>query len=141
MKELTLKEYFLGNVSIDVLSQDVKDSQEKTGFETSAVYIDQINETGEFIISIDHLVLLCDAAINGDLTMTDLNTIAFSLVTSEFFTWDTESTIGKRIETVIYNWDNPDIGFDLSIDNVKLWKDYLLTGNYGLDFELLKSKK
>ena len=73
--------------------------------------------------------------------MIDLNTIAFSLITSEYFTWDSESKIGERIETVIYDWDNPEIGFDLTIDNIKLWKEYLLTGDYKLDEESLKRKK
>jgi len=42
---------------------------------------------------------------------------------------------------VICDWDNPEIGFDLTVDNVKLWKDYLLTGIYKFDTELLKRKK
>jgi len=140
MREQTLKDFFLDKVTIDTLSSELKDSQKKTGFDTTTVYVSQIKEVGEFKISIDHLILLCDAAIEGKLTMTDLNTIAFVLITSEHFTWDLESNIGNRIDTVIYDWDNTEIGFDLTIENVKLWKDYLLTGDYKFNFKTLKRK-
>jgi len=141
MKEQILKDFFIGKITVDTLSSDLIDSQKKTGLDTTAVYIDQIKEHGEFNISIDHLILLCNTVINGKLTMTDLNTIAFSLITSEYFTWNSESEKDKRIETVIYDWDNPEIGFDLTIDNIKLWKEYLLTGIYKFDTELLKRKR
>lgn len=141
MRERLLKDYFLNKTTVDLLAIDLIDSQIKTGFDTTSVKIEQIGDSGEFEISIDYLVRLCDAAINGKLTMTDLNTIAFALITSEHFTWDSDSSNGERIETVLYDWDNPEIGFDLTVDNVKLWKDYLLTGIYKFDKELLKRKK
>ena len=130
MKENVLKKYFEKGISVDILSTDLKDSQTKTGFDSISVQIEQIKESGEFQISIDNLIQLCDNVINRELKLIDLNTIAFALITSEFFTWDSDSEIGNRIETVIYDWDNPDIGYDLTIDNVKLWKEYLLTGEY-----------
>ncbi len=141
MKEQILKDFLINKTTIDSLSVDLKDSQRKTGFDTTTVYIDQIKKLGEFEISTDHLIRLCDAAINGKLTMIDLNTIAYSLITSDYFTWDSETENGKRIATVIYDWDNPEIGFNLTVDNVKLWKDYLLTGNYRLDTKPLKRKQ
>lgn len=140
MRERILKDYFLNKTTVDLLAIDLKDSQNKKGFDTTSVSIELIKEPGEFEISIDFLLRLCDAAINGKLTMTDLNTIAFALITSEYFTWDSDSSDGKRIETVIFDWDNPEIGFDLTIDNLRLWKEYLLTGTYKFDIESLKRK-
>ncbi|MBN1639361.1 MAG: hypothetical protein JW866_10355 [Ignavibacteriales bacterium] len=141
MKERILKDYFLNKTTVDLLAIDLKDGQNKTGFDTTTVTIEHLLESGEFEITIDYLIRLCDAVINGKLTMTDLNTIAFALITSEYFTWDSDSTDGKRIETVICDWDNPEIGFDLTVNNVKLWKDYLLTGVYKFDNKSLKQKK
>jgi len=133
MKENVLKKYFEQGISVDILSADLKDSQTKTGFDTISVQIEQIKESGEFQISIDNLIQLCDNVINRELKLIDLNTIAFALIISEYFTWDSDSEIGNRIETVIYDWDNPDIGYDLTIDNVTLWKEYLLTGEYSFN--------
>jgi hypothetical protein len=144
MREQILKDYFLNKPTVDVLGIDLKDSQNKKGFDTTTVTIEKTGESGEsgeFEILIDYLIRLCDAAINGNLTMTDLNTIAFALITSEHFTWDADSRDGKRVETVIYDWDNPEIGFDLTADNVMLWKDYLLTGVYKFNNDFLKRKK
>ncbi len=39
-----------------------------------------------------------------------------------------------------FDWDNPDIGFDLTIKNIEVWKEYLLTGIYKLDKAELKNK-
>jgi len=97
MKERILKDYFLNKTSVDLLAIDLKDSQNKTGFDTTTVAVENIGEPGEFEISIDYLIRLCDAAIDGKLTMIDLNTIAFSLITSEYFTWDSDSSDGERI--------------------------------------------
>jgi len=62
------------------------------------------------------------------------------IISSDFFTWDNEADDASIIETVIYDWDNPEIGFDITIKNVKHWKDYLQTGNYNLDKDELKEK-
>ena len=119
-------------MTVDVLTIDLKDSKTKKGFDTTTVTIEQIVESGKFEILIDYLMRLCDAAIKSKLAMTDLNTIASALITSEHFIWYSDSRDGKRVETVIYNWDNPEIGFDLTADNVILCKNYLLTGKYKL---------
>jgi len=140
MKENLLRKYFEKEISIDELETDLIDSQTKTGFDSISIQIEQIKDSGEFQVLINNLILLCDNVINGELKLIDLNTIAFALITSEHFTWDSDSEFGNRIETVIYDWDNSEIGFDLTIDNVKLWKEYLLTGNYKFDKELLKKK-
>ena len=68
------------------------------------------------------------------------NTTAFAIISSDFFTWDNEADDATIIETVIYDWDNPEIGFDITIKNVGHWKEYLQTSNYNLDKEELKAK-
>jgi hypothetical protein len=130
MKESILKKYFEKEIPLEIMASDLKDSQTRTGLDTVSIHIEAIRETGEFQISIEYLIRLCDNVINGDIELIDLNTIAFALISSEYFTWDSKSVIGQRVETVVYDWDNSNIGFDLTIENVKLWKDYLTTGNY-----------
>lgn len=134
MTEQKLKEYFENKITIDDLKSDVKNSQTKTGFDTTSVYVEQIND-GEFEVRKEHLIKLCDDFIAQKLDSEDLNAIAFSLIASEYFDWN-----GDEISNVIFDWDNPIIGYDINIKNVQLWKEYLENGNYNLDKNELKEK-
>jgi hypothetical protein len=140
MTERILLEYFQNLTSVEKLADDLKDSQKRTSFNTTSVYVIQIDNGQEFNVTKDHLIRLCNDTLNGKLTTTDINTIAFAIITSDFFTWEEESSDSALIETVIYDWDNPEIGFDLTLKNIQLWKEYLLTGNYNLDKEELRLK-
>ena len=134
MTEQKLKEYFENKITIDELKSNVKNSQTKTGFDTTSVYIKQIDE-GEFEVQKEHLIKLCDDFIAHKLDSEDLNTIASSLIASEYFDWN-----GDEMSNVIFDWDNPIIGYDINLKNVQLWKDYLANGNYNLDKNELKEK-
>lgn len=97
-------------------------------------------EDGEFEVTREHLVKLRDEVISGKLSATDLNTIAFAIMASDYFTWDGHSIEGERVANVIFEWDNPEIGYDITTKNVRLWKEYLLTGEYRLDKNERKQK-
>ena len=114
--------------------QPYKNSQTKTGCDTTSVYIQQIND-GEFEIQKEHLIKLCNDFITRKLGSEDLTTIAFSLIASEYFDWN-----GDEISNVIFDWDNSKIGYDINLKNVQLWKEYLENGNYNLDKNELKEK-
>lgn len=139
MREEKLRDYFVDKVSAQELTADLKDSQKRTSYDVTTVYINSI-EDGEFEVKKEHLVKLCDAVISGQLPPTDLNTIGFALMASDYFTWDNNGTDGEILSNVIFEWDNPEIGFDITIKNVRLWKEYLLTGTYRLDKNELKQK-
>lgn len=135
MTEQKLKEYFENKISAEELKADVKNSQTKTGFDTTNVYIKQIEENGDFEVQKEHLLKLCNDFIFEKLDAEDLNTIAFSLIASEYFDWN-----GDEISNVIFDLDNPTIGYDINLKNVLLWKNYLENGNYNLDKNELKEK-
>ncbi len=134
MTEQKLKEYFEDKITIDEFRSDVEDSQLKTGFDTTHVYIQSLGE-GEFEIKKEHLIKLCDDFISNKLTAEDLNTIAFSLIASEYFDWKDDA-----MSDVIFDWNNPRIGFDINLKNIQLWKEYLENGEYKLDKNELKEK-
>ena len=140
MTESKLKEYFEDLINTELLSIDLKDSQKRTGYDTIAVYVNPIAD-GKFEIKKEHLIKLCNDTINGQLLVSDLNTIAFALITSKCFYWDEQTEDGEIIETVIFDWDNPDIGYDLTIQNVELWRKYLITGNYKFNKQNLQRKR
>lgn len=139
MTEQKLKEYLENKLTADQLSLDLKDSQKRTGYDVTTVYIDTLKEGG-FEIKKEHLIKLCNDIISEKLSMIDLNTIGFALIASEHFHWDSDSPDGEIIGNVIFDFDNPEIGYDLTIKNVLLWKEYLLTGEYRLDKNELNQK-
>jgi len=139
MSEEKLRDYFDGRLTPKELTSDLKDSQKRTRYDVTTVYIKNI-EDGEFEVKKEHLLQLCEDVITGQLALTDLNTIGFALMASNYFTWDNNETDGEILANVIFEWDNPEIGFDLTIKNVRLWKEYLLTGIYRLDKNEVKQK-
>lgn len=139
MTEEKLRDYFNGQLTPKELSSDLEGSQKRTSYDVTSVYINNI-EDGEFEVKKEHLVKLCDDVIFGHLALTDLNTIGFALMASDYFTWDNSGADGEIVANVIFQWDSSEIGFDLTIKNVRLWKEYLLTGTYRLDKNELKQK-
>jgi hypothetical protein len=139
MKEIKLKEYFEDKVSAEELARDLKNCQEKTGYDTTFVNIETIKEGG-FEIEKIHLIKLCDDFLGGEITNEELNTIGIALMFSDYFYWDNSTRIGERISEVISDWDNEKIGYDITKKNVQLWKEYLEEGRYALDKNELKQK-
>jgi anti-sigma28 factor (negative regulator of flagellin synthesis) len=139
MKESILKKYFENEISAKLLAEDLKNSQQKTGYDTTSVTIESI-ENGEFEIQKEHLTKLCIDYLTNQINSLDLNTIGFALMCSDFFHWDSETKSGEIISQVISDWDNENIGYDISRKNVQLWKEYLESGNYCLDKNELKEK-
>jgi len=135
MKEKTLKDYLDNKVTVDILAADVTNSQKKASSDVISVYVDKINEIGEYKITRGHLTRLLADTIAGRLTTTDLNTISFALIGSEYFSWDETDNV---LEDTIYGLDNPDIGFPLTIENLRRWKTYLDTGEYTFENKELK---
>lgn len=127
MREQKLKEYLENSLTIEELMLDWKTNQQKIGYETSSFPIEQI-EDGEFEITKDHLIKICNDLLKENLHVIDVQTIAFVFISSIYFTWDGESQDGKIISEIIFNWDNPTIGFDFTKENFEHWKKYLETG-------------
>jgi hypothetical protein len=128
MTEETLQKYFDNKVSADILTSDIKVHQ----LQADTTIIKKITDDDEYIVSRQNLLKLCDDTINGQLSTTDLNTIAFCLIGSDYFHWDSETVDGKVVATTIFDWDNPTINYPLTKDNLLLWKKYLQTNEYTL---------
>ena len=127
MKERKLKEYLENSITVEEFMLDLENSQNKTGYDSTSVYIEQI-ENGEFKITKNNLIKICDDFLKGKLQPIDVNTIAFAFNFSDYFTWSYDDPDGKIISEIIFDWDNPEIGFDLTTENFERWKDYLETG-------------
>ena len=127
MTEAALRDYFEGSISASDLSRDVQGSQVRTSHDVISVRVAQISE-GKFNVSKIHLQKLCDDVIANRLSTEDLNTIGFALMTSEYFTLNDGTSDGEVIADTVFQWDNPEIGYELTIENVKRWKARLESG-------------
>jgi hypothetical protein len=130
MKDEVLRDYFENLISTDILYMDVEGSEVKTSHDVISIHVDQIKDGNEYIITKGHLLKLCNDVLMGNLRSNHLTTITFALISSDYFCWDSDRD--DVIATVIFDWDNPEINFPITIDNLKLWKLYLETGTYQL---------
>lgn len=138
MKEEVLLKYLQNEIPIAELATDLEGAQRKTSYDVTSVYVDPIKTESEFEVTREHLLLLCNEALNGKLAVEDLNTIAFAVLTSEFFTHDEDDEI---VDRVLFEWVNPEIGFPLRLENLKKWKLLLVNGDDTFDLRELKQKK
>ena len=130
MKDEILRDYFDNLIPVDILYKDVEGNEAKKSYDVISVYIDQIKDGSQYIVTKGHLLKLCNDALSGNLEMSHLTTIAFALVFSDYFAWNSDED--DIVETVIFDWDNPEINFPINFDNLKKWKTYLETGIYRL---------
>ncbi|MFD2246343.1 hypothetical protein [Pontibacter ruber] len=135
MKESVLRDFFENRILVKSLAENVKHTQRRATSDTTSVHVEQIKDGSTYQVRKEHLLSLCNEGLNGNLTFEDINSIALALVFSEYFVWDTKTEEGQMIETVIYDWDSPEINFPLTLSNMKLWKQYLETGEYRLRIE------
>jgi hypothetical protein len=132
MTEHALLSYFNDRINADSLNADVEGSEQKTSHDVYAVSVTQINQIDGFNISLKHLIKLCDDIIRGNVSFKNLNIIAYALVMSEYFYWDTDTIDGQITAQVLFDWNNPDIGHPITNANLILWKAYLEKGVYNL---------
>lgn len=59
-----------------------------------------------------------------------LEDISDWLIFSDYFNWDSESKDGEIVSETIFEWANPTINYEINELNLKLWRDYLQTGEY-----------
>jgi hypothetical protein len=134
MTEQILLDYLQGITPVEELSADLKGSQKKTGYDTVSISVKPLAKASEFILSKEHLKMLSVEMLSGKLSSDDITTIAFAIICSESFSWTKNIQEDEIIiETVLYDWDNPEVGFPLTIENMKKWKEYLETGVYNFN--------
>ena len=133
MKESVLRKYFDKEISAIALNQDVDESQIKTGFDTTSLEIEIMEDNDEYIITTEHLIELAADTISNKITFQNLATIAFALEGSDCFIWDSETKDGERVAKVLFEWDNEIINYPIDYTNLNLWSVYLKTGEHNLN--------
>ena len=126
MNESILRDFFLGTADIATLRGDLQGAVTQT---SDDVFRQHITTMGtEFDVTAAHLVSLCDAVLSGQLPAADLNVIAFCLVASDRFQWDTDTPKGNIIGETLFDWDSPEINYPLDFQTVAKFRHRLVTG-------------
>jgi hypothetical protein len=87
---------------------------------------------GDFLLTRQHLLKLCDLTIEKKIGVGLLENISDWLIFSDQFNWENESKDGEIVSETIFEWANPTINYEINDLNLKLWKEYLQTGEYKL---------
>jgi len=120
MREIILRDFFLGRTTPEALAKDTFGSVKQIGPIKFSVEIEDMDE--EFSVTREMLVSLCDAVLSGQFPSHELSTIGFALQASDRFTWDGEDLTGR----VIDDWGSPEINYALTLENVQMFRNWLL---------------
>ena len=118
MREDTLKRFFVGDLAIDCVAEDVSDAVTRLDRVKSTIAITDMDEM--FALRREHIVLLCDVKLSNALTSEALSTIAFALLASDHFEWDDDV-----ISEVLRNWSCPEINVPLTDSTLRMHRDWL----------------
>lgn len=91
----------------------------------------------DYTVTRADLIKLCDLVLEDKIDFNSLGNIAFQLIGSDYFDWDSNDKNGEIVSNTIFDWDNPEINYPLTKENIQLWKQYLLTGKYRIDNRLI----
>jgi hypothetical protein len=120
MREVVLRDFFLGLATPVELARDVRDSIKKVGPISFEVEIEDME--GEFLVTREMLVSLCDAVLLGQLPAQELSPIGFALASSESFAWNVEDVVHE----VIHDWSCLEVNYPLTLDNIQRFRRWLL---------------
>jgi hypothetical protein len=118
MREITLKRFFLEDVSAEALAEDVSGSVIHLDQIASTVQVEDMKE--QFELQRAHFIRLCEAALSKALPPASLAAVAFALVASDAFWWEDEV-----ISEVVADWSAPEINYPLTEETLAMHRDWL----------------
>jgi hypothetical protein len=87
---------------------------------------------GNFTITRSYLLQLRNLRIQQVISNDFLTNISDHLTISDYFVWDSDSVDGEVVSETICEWGNPEIDYKINDLNLRLWNEYLQTGEYKL---------
>jgi hypothetical protein len=134
MHEAILRDFLSGATDTAALREDLIGAVDRSeGFHRHHI----VDMAEAFSVTAAHLVRLCDAVISGSLLPHDLQPIAFCMIASDHFAWDTDTAEGDLVAETLHDWSSPETSYPLIDTTVKLFRERLLTGEDVLKKRLL----
>jgi hypothetical protein len=123
MHEAVLRDFFAGTTDVTALRNDLIGSL--TVAEDSLEY-EVVKMTKSFRVNPRHLVRLCEAVLNNSLPPEALQPIGLCVIVSDHFAW-ADSVAGDLVAQTLNDWANPEKNYPLTLANIKLFRERLLT--------------
>ena len=127
MKTSALRSFFDGTCDAWTLVKDLEGGVTRTSYDVISQYIDE-DLDGDSPVTASHLVVICDAFTNGDLTAQMIQQITFAMMAGDCFDWDCNTSDGGRVAEVIGWWDSPEINYPITDATMTKFRHYLSTG-------------
>jgi len=128
MHEQTLKNFFQDDATLEDLLNDMKDSVPETNHEFTHEDIIDMNE--DFEVTSEHLVMLCDEFLSGEIDASIIEAIGSCTSASDHFYWDSTTHDGHVISEVSHMWASPDTNYPINDENMMKFREYLMTAEY-----------
>ena len=109
------------------LRRDLSGAIVATGPRSCSQHI--VDMSTDYDLKPEHLVMLCDAVLSGDLEPDDLETIGFCLVASDHFGWNDDTPPGDVIGQTVHDWSAPEVNYRMTRDTVRKFRERLVTGS------------
>ena len=129
MTEQILKDYLDSKVSADILSNDLIGTV-NNGRDISYYKITEIKSDDKFVVTTNHVIKICLDIISNKIKLEDLRAVAFALEASDYFTWDTNTKDGSKVDDAVSNWSTPENSKPTTMDYIKCCAYYLNTGEH-----------
>jgi hypothetical protein len=118
MREDVLRRFFLAEVGVGRLADDVSGSVTHLNQVESTVVIEDMEVS--FGLTREHVLLLCGAGLSNELNSEALTVIAFALLASDRFEWDDDV-----VSETLQDWSCPEINFPMNADTLRMHRSWL----------------
>ena len=128
MRESILAEFLSGEVTAALLQIELANVVGANTLQAGENMI--LDLSYDLEIRRDHLIRLCETFLKGDLDSGQLEAIAFFLIGSDHFVWNSDLKEGELVAEILFDWSAPEINYVLTEQNVSRYLAGLQEGRY-----------
>lgn len=132
MKESDLAAYFDGNLDAHGLRVTLEDIRGHNELHTGVNF--ECDLLAEREVFIENLLHICQDFLSGLLDASDVQSVAFFLLGSDHFEWDSGTQSGGVIAELLDHWCEPSISFPITTSNMQIIAGGLAEGVYDVKF-------
>lgn len=122
MREAVLRDFFLGKATAVNLRADLNAAVIGDGMMQRQAIVEMPDD---YLVTCQDLLKLCDVILAKDLPSGALENIAFCLIASDHFEWDSDDPDGKIVADTVADWAAPEINYALTLENVRIFRERL----------------
>jgi hypothetical protein len=126
MHEEILRRFFQGELDAPALAEDLIGSM-VTSASITKHPIEEMSKS--FQVRPEHLTLLCDAVLRGEIDPKRLQAIGFCIIASDNFEYDPDTSEVDLVDDIVSAWSVPEINYPLTKENVKKFRGWLTSGS------------